>query len=507
MKGSLLVRGGRVVGLDGERERAADVRIRDGVIAEVAPGLAPRGETVVDAAGAWLIPGLWDAHVHFGQWARSTTWLDVAGTAGPEEVCRRVGTALGQRRDDGRITVGFGYRSAAWQRDGTVAELDAVTGSRPVVLVSGDAHNGWLNSAALTRLGLGPRQGPVAENPWFEALARLAEMPEQVPRLEEELAAVRHLSSRGLVGIVDLEFTSAFRDWPRRIQAGIRGLRVRAGVYPHQFDEVLAAGWRAGDSLPGGGGLATMGPLKIISDGSLGTRTAWCCEPYAGMSHDAPRAQGAPNISHEAMTLLLGRAREAGLHVAVHAIGDRANQAALDAFAQTGAAGSIEHAQLLRREDVARFARLRVSASIQPHHLIDDRELTLRWWPDRADRAFLTGSLLKAGVTVALGSDAPVSPPDPWLAIASAVHRSGDDRPALQPEEALTPREALAASVDGQRLRRGAPGDLVLLGSDPLADHGSTRATAAALRAMDVIATVCAGGILEHDHAAPATHP
>lgn len=496
MSASLLVRGGRIVGLDGEAERVADVRIHDGVITEIGPGLAARGERVADASDHWLIPGLWDKHVHFGQWARSITWIDLTGTTGPEDVCARVAASLELRREDGRVRVGFGYRSAGWERLGTVAELDAVTGSQPVALISGDAHNGWLNSAALAHLGVPPRDTPMTENEWFDTFARLTALPEQAATEEEERAAVAHLTSRGFTGIVDMEFENTFHDWPRRVSAGMRGLRVRTAVYAPQLDEVLAAGWHTHDALPGGDGLATMGPLKIISDGSLGTRTAWCCDPYLGVPADDPHPCGVVNVSREELDQLLGRARTAGLELAVHAIGDRANQGVLDSFAATGAKGSIEHAQLLRREDVARFAQLGLTASMQPHHLIDDREITARWWADRADRTFLAKSLLSAGATVALGSDAPVSPPDPWLAMASAVHRSGDDRPALQPEESLSPREALACSVDGQRLRPGAPGDLALLAADPLADHGSPAETAAALRGMQVSATICAGHLV-----------
>ncbi|GAA4890668.1 amidohydrolase [Tessaracoccus lubricantis] len=491
----MLVQGGRIVGLDGEDERIADVRIIDGVVTEVGEDLPGRGQEILDASGSWLIPGLWDKHVHFGQWSRSTTWIDLAGTLSPEDACSRVAQALEVRHDGGRISVGFGYRSAGWERVGTVAELDAVSGSQPVVLVSGDAHNGWLNTAALERLGVPARRDPMTENEWFETLARMTAMPEQAATVEEEKAAVAHLASRGLVGIVDLEFSDAFRDWPRRVAAGIRGLRVRAGVYPPQLDEVLDAGLRTGDVLPGGDGLVTMGPLKIISDGSLGTRTAWCCEPYLGLPADDPHPCGLINVAGEELEALMSKAHAAGLRLAVHAIGDRANQAALDAFAATDARGSIEHAQLLRREDVPRFAELGLTASMQPHHLVDDRDMTQRLWADRADRTFLAKSLLDAGATLALGSDAPVSPPDPWLGLAAAVHRSGDDRPALQPEEQLTAREALAASVHGQRLTVGAPGDMVLLGADPLAEHGSTEATAAALKSMEIVATLCAGEV------------
>ncbi len=180
-----------------------------------------------------------------------------------------------------------------------------------------------------------------------------------------------------------------------------------------------------------------MGPLKIISDGSLNTRTAWCCEPYAdGARLDQPA--GAANLSEAELTALLARAHMSGLEVATHAIGDAAVAAALDAYAATGARGSIEHAQLIGRDDVRRIAELDLRASVQPGHLLDDRDLTELIWPGRGDRSFAFRWMLDDGVRLCFGSDAPVSPLDPWLAMAAAVHRSADDRPAWHPEQALT---------------------------------------------------------------------
>ena len=136
--------------------------------------------------------------------------------------------------------------------------------------------------------------------------------------------------------------------------------------------------------------------------------------------------------------------------MATHAIGDAAVDAALTAYERSGAGGSLEHVQLVARGDVARIRRLGLRASVQPHHLVDDRDLTEQVWADRTDRCFAFRWLLDAGVTVSLGSDAPVSPLDPWLAIDAAARRTGDDRPAWHAEQVLTRREALAASVDGQ---------------------------------------------------------
>ena len=141
------------------------------------------------------------------------------------------------------------------------------------------------------------------------------------------------------------------------------------------------------------------------------------------------------------------------------------------------------------------MAALGVRASVQPAHLLDDREVTERLWPGRAERCFPLRWMLDDGVDVVLGSDAPVSPLDPWLAIAAAVHRAFDGDPAWHPEQSITAREALAASTDGWgTIAVGQPADFVLLSADPL-DGDSDEAHARRLRAMGerVLGTWVAG--------------
>jgi predicted amidohydrolase YtcJ len=289
-------------------------------------------------------------------------------------------------------------------------------------------------------------------------------------------------ASKGVVGVVDFEFGAPWTDWTARWQEGCDLLRVRWAPYADSLDAAVAAGLRTGSELAPG---LTVGPLKIISDGSLGTRTAWCCEPYADTG-----GHGAPNLSPEELRRLVGRGHAAGFAVATHAIGDRALTAALEAYAATGAAGSIEHAQLVTRAAVAELARLGLTASVQPAHLLDDRVTSERVWPGRGERSFALRWLLDAGVRIALGSDAPVAPLDPWLAIAAAVHRGDPAEDPWHPEQSLTVAEALAASVDGRRVAVGEPGDLVLLDFDPLA------ASPAELRGLSAATTVVAGRVV-----------
>lgn len=497
---STLIRRARLVPVGAQApfgEGPVDIRIRHGVVSEVAPQLfAERHEDVVDAAGRWAIPGLWDQHVHMDQWGKTFVRLDLSGSTGPADVTRTVAAHIGTLPPDRRreVVSGYGYRSATWREQPTVAELDAVSGAHPVVLISGDGHNGWLNSQALQLLGAPSRTGVLDENEWFAVFTRLG----QLPGVEEASTAgydraVAEAAARGVVGIRDFEFGSGYRDWPDRFARGTDRLRVRPATYPEGLEEVIAAGLRTGDALPGGAGLLTMGPLKIISDGSLNTRTAYCRDPFVDAgSSEFPR--GKQNYSRDELDALLRRAHEVGLQVAVHAIGDAAVESALDAFAATGAQGSIEHGQLTTRDDIARMGRLGVRASVQPAHLLDDREVTAQCWPDRADRCFMFRSMLDNGVRMEMGSDAPVAPLDPWPAMAAAVHRSADDREPWNPGEAITAAEALAASTDGQTtIASGSRGDVVLLDDDPLAAFGGSAEVSKHLRAVRVAATFLAG--------------
>ena len=494
-----LIRNARLVPVAGVRaptDEPLDLRIVDGVVTEVAEHLAPHLEDeVFDAAGRWAAPGLWDHHVHMAQWADVASRLDMSGTHAPEEVVARVARHIDtlDPRDE-TVVSGFGHRTGTWTRLPTVSELDAVSGMHPVVLISGDAHHGWLNSAALSLLGVPPRHTTLDENDWFPVFGRLGDLPGA--GLAHKLAlreVVRDAAARGVVGVTDLEFGGAHLDWQERFAQGVDSLRVRAATYAEGLDGVIASGLRTGDVLDETFGLAQMGPLKIISDGSLNTRTAYCCAEYPG-SELLEYPHGRLNNSPEELLELFATAHRHGLQVALHAIGDAAMTLGLDAFSATGARGTVEHAQLVDLVDLPRMAELGVRASVQPAHLLDDRDVTERCWPERAHRCFVYRSMLSAGVDLVFGSDAPVAPLDPWLAMSAAVHRTADARAPWHPEQALTAAESLAASTDGQpTLRAGSRGDVVLLDHDPLAPYDDTAEVGAHLREVVVAATFVAG--------------
>lgn len=473
-----------------------DVLVQDGIVTEIGPSLACAGVEQVDLDGRWLMPGLWDQHVHLGQWVMGAGRLDLGDAVDIASACLAVGERLAAR--PGEPVVAWGHRPLTWPEQPTVAALDAVSDTVPIVLIAGDGHHGWLNSVALRLLGLPPRDGVVAEGEWFASYPRLApaglggdDSPAAYRQVMEELTGL------GLVGVVDLEFATPVDAWGERVAAGVDVLKVRTGVYPEYLDDYLGAGLRTGMPLPGCTRRQTLAVLKIISDGSLNTGTAWCCDPYP-----APAGgYGAANYSAAELDALVSRAVAAGLEVSTHAIGDAAVAQALDVHERWSAPGSIEHAQLIRRSDVSRLARLGLRASVQPAHLLDDRDPTEQHWPGRADRCFALRWMQDAGVRLALGSDAPVSPLDPWLAMAAAVHRSADEREPWHPEQALTVAEALAASVDGQgTVHVGMPGDLIALERNPLdvntpGTQGDSAAQASILRATRSALTVIDGRV------------
>lgn len=466
-----------------------DVLIVDGVIREVGPGLRrPAGVPELDAGGRWAVPGLWDQHTHLQQWTAAAKRLDLAETRSARDVLDAVVRRLAAV--PGQAVVGAGMRAALWPEPARVADLDAVSGAVPVVLINGDCHHGWCNSSALSVLGLAPRDGVVAEGEWFAVFPLLHRIDEDAASPAAYRRMLQNAAARGVVGLVDFEFEARWQEWAQRWDDGCDVLRVVTSVYPGGLDDVVAAGLRTGDRLAGSadGAALVLGRVKIISDGSLGTRTAWCCQPYAGDPHHF----GAPNLTCAELEALLRQANSSGLEIATHAIGDRALAQALDGYSTTGARGSIEHAQLVTDSAVATMARLGLAASVQPAHLYDDRDLSEQVWPGRTQHCFALRSMRDAGVEVVLGSDAPVAALDPWLAIEAAVHRSADERPPWHPAEALTIAEAIACSTNGSTLSPGDPGDVVLLDGDPMAME------ARRLRSMPVAMTAVGGDVV-HD--------
>jgi predicted amidohydrolase YtcJ len=481
---TLLLAGGRLPGTDG----AVDVTVDGGRILSVEPashGWLSGGGSFerVELDGRWLVPGLWDQHVHFTQWAQTARRLDVSRAASARDAAELVRQRTTADPGDD-VLVGFGFHDALWPDLPTRELLDVAAGDRAVVLIAGDLHCTWLNSAAARRFAPGTADALLREDASFEVTSVLASADEAT--LDKWTAdAGRAAATRGVVGIVDLEYGWNLDDWTRRIVSGAQDLRVEFGVYGDHLDRAASMGLRTGATIAGTAGLLTVGPFKVISDGSLNTRTALCSHAYPDGGH------GVANISAQTLFDRMRFAAAHGLESAVHAIGDEANRMALDAFERLhrehpASAGRIEHAQLVDPSDVPRFGRLGITASVQPEHAMDDRDVADRLWQGRTAQAFPLADLYRTGARLAFGSDAPVAPLDPWQAIASAVGRSRDGREPWHPEQSIPPDVALAASARS-RVATGERADLAVLDRDPLT------ASPDDLRTMPVAATLLAG--------------
>jgi hypothetical protein len=441
---------------------------------------------VVDLGGRVVLPGFNDAHVHFPTWALAQTEVNLDGCESLAEALDRV---RGVSVVDGRWLRGYGWRSGQWSegREPTKEDLDPITGDRPAALIAKDYHSLWLNSAALALAGgdLEVDGGVVERDASGEPTGVLREEAcwrfkerYMIVADDEYLDAMRTgvalANARGVTAVHDKDgWLGAVGLWAQLDARGQLSLRVWQSIPHDQLDAVAGVGIRSGLGSP----LLRLGYLKVFMDGTLGSQTAWMLD-----------GSGVKITSGDELADIVRRGAAAGWPVAVHAIGDKANREALDAFQQTrdlwqpqGLRQRIEHAQLLAPEDVARFGAIGVTASVQFSHAPSDRDLADRFWAGKTDGAYAWRSLLDSGAVLINGSDAPIEELDPLAGVRAGVRRTIDDRPAWHGEQCVTIDEAFHATcvtpawMARDERRRGTlvPGklaDLVVLDRDPWDD-------------------------------------
>ena len=445
------------------------------------------GPERVDLGGRCVVPGFTDSHVHFPQWALAQRQVRLEGAKSLDDALARVASAA-ETTPPGRWLRGTGWRSAEWSPpvEPTREALDRVTGDTPVALMAKDGHSLWLNSAALARADgdllvpggvveldvRGEPTGVLREESAWRFRERYIQTAEE-EWVEATREGVKIANARGVTAAHDKDgWLGALHVWQKvRSEDGLT-VRVWQSL-PHDRVGHLA---ELGISSGFGDELLRVGYLKVFMDGTLASRTARLLD-----------GSGVEITSGEELAEIVRRAARTGFPVAVHAIGDLANRDALDAFEATqdewrprGLRQRIEHAQLLAEDDIARFGRLGVAASVQFSHAPSDRELAERFWAEKTDRAYAYRSLLDAGALLVNGSDAPIEELDPLAGICAGVLRTLDERGPWHPEQAVSAEQALAATTvnpawlarDERRRGRLVPGqlaDLVVLDRDPVA--------------------------------------
>jgi predicted amidohydrolase YtcJ len=443
----------------------------------------PPGARRIDLGGRCVLPGLNDAHVHFPTWSLGLRQVRLEGVASRAEAVARVAEALPAVPPGGWLR-GLGWRDAGWTEAPSRAALDSVAPDVPVALMSRDYHSLWLNSAALARAGgdldtpggvverdeLGEPAGVLRENAAWRFRDRHV-LPSLDEMVEASRDGLRVAASRGVTAIHDKDgWLGSLEVFQRLRERDELTLRVWQSLPAERLPHLRAVGLRSGF----GDDMLRVGYLKLFMDGTLGSATARLLD-----------GSGVEITTREQLEEVVRDAAAAGWPVAVHAIGDGANRAALDAFEATAGAWRplglrqrIEHAQLLDDAELPRFAETGVTASVQFSHAPSDRDLADRLWEGHRG-AYAYGALVERGARLANGSDAPVEELDPLSGIAAGVLRTLDERPAWRPEQAVTIEQALRATCiepawlarDEDRRGRLVPGmlaDLVVLDRDPV---------------------------------------
>ncbi|NBB92764.1 MAG: amidohydrolase family protein [Gammaproteobacteria bacterium] len=479
---------------------------------------AHAGREAFDAGGRTLLPGLIDAHGHVMGLGLARLQADLTGAGSIDEVIARLREHAGQLPDGAWLT-GRGWDQTLWpgQAFPTAADLDEAFPDRPVWLERVDGHAGWANSVALAAASRDlsgdwqPQGGDIRRNDAGEPEGVLVDtamryvedaVPAPGPEVRERALdlALAEMSRFGVTGVHDMGVSlEDFRMFRERDRAGDLSVRITAFA---DGDEAMF-GWLC-ENGPHAGDRLKARSVKLYADGALGSRGAALLDDYS----DDPGNSGLLFKSDAELQSLVDRAMGCGLQLGIHAIGDAANRQVVDALAsgqETHAEAPgrhrIEHVQIIHPDDIPRLADHHIIASMQPIHATSD----MRWAEDRlgADRlegAYAWKTMLEHGSLLALGSDFPVEPVNPWLGIHAAVTRQRDGLPpgGWRPQEALTLEQALRGfTIDAARagfaedavgsLAVGKQADFIVVDADPFESEAS------GLAEIEVLRTVVGG--------------
>jgi predicted amidohydrolase YtcJ len=489
---------------------------------------------VIDLKGALTLPGFIDSHTHFLKGGFALSSIQLRDVTSRDEFVRRVEAKARELEKGEWILEGnWDHEQLSPPELPRKEWIDAVSPQNPVCVSRYDLHIVLANSLALeiagiTKQSISPEGGEIQKDPKTgeptgilrdaaaDLVMRHIPEPSLKTRLKAAEAALRHAAELGVTSVHDMAEASNYGASFEAYQELFKEGKLTARIYFYiPIDDINFV-----DKLrlktPFGNGWLTIGGLKGFADGGLGASTAYFFEPYT----DNPRSSGllAPQMFPDGiMEKRVAEADKDGLQVALHAIGDKANFIVLNIFekvmAQNGPRDRrfrIEHAQHLRPEDIKRFARLGVIASVQPFHAIDDgRWAEAKIGKERCRTTYAFRSLLDAGALLALGSDWPVAPLNPLVGIYAAVTRQttdGKNPGGWFPEQKIPLEEAVKGfTLNGAKaefsegvkgsLEEGKLADLVVL------DQNLFQISAEKIKDVRVTLTI-AGGRVVYDRSA-----
>ena len=455
----------------GGKNKFEALAVEDGVITELGSDtdlrpLARRGYTLINLSGSCVIPGMIDSHLHMLSLGNRFSRVNLDNVNSLDEVPRllkKTASKLGK----GQWLRGRGWNKNLWgETFPDKSMLDDIT-DNPIALNSKDGHLIWVNSAALkicgiTRRTADPPGGIIIRDSSGEPTGILQEnavnlITDKIPpqpfyeKTQAILAAQQHLLKFGIIGVGDCDTDPTLISGYKELEKdGKLRLRVFKMIDPDFIDRAEKYHLRSGL----GSEHFRTGCLKLFADGALGSQTAHMFKPFIRSAGNA----GIETLPSTRIEEYILKAREIGISVATHAIGDKANFQVLQAygkfaasFTENGLRLRIEHAQILRKKEIPLFARYGITASMQPIHATSDRDISDRYLGARGRYAYPFKSLLQSGATLAFGSDAPIETADPFAGIHAAVtrKRAGESRRAWYPEERITVRQAIHAYTKG----------------------------------------------------------
>jgi predicted amidohydrolase YtcJ len=452
--------------------------------------------TIVDGKGKTLIPGLIDAHGHILSYGLSLLRADLANSISEQDA---VNKTLEYAKENTELTwiQGRGWNQTQWPSNAfpSAKSLDKIFPDQPVWLKRVDGHAGWANSKAMaladiTKATISPKGGDIVKDENGEptgvfidnamALIDNGIAPLTMKQQKRVLVkAMDSLASYGLTSVHDAGIDStnitAFKELS---QEGAMNIRINAMLYlpSNNWQQTLAAGqYQSSDNM------FSFNSVKIQADGALGSRGAALIEDYS----DHPGHKGLLLNTPKEFEHLVKTAMQLGFQVNSHAIGDNANKLVLDTYEKQIKASKaknlrhrVEHAQVLRLEDIPRFAELDIIASMQATHATSDKNMAQdRLGKERILSAYAWRKLLNANAVIAAGSDFPVESPNPFYGLHASITRQDHNNSPQDgwfPEEKMTPLEAfrsftIDAAYSGHQeniigsLAKGKKADFVLL--------------------------------------------